>query len=171
MAGRDFTTAITVDKSPKEVFIALTNVRGWWSEEVVGDTDRPGAVFSYHYRDAHRCRLKIVGFIPEKKIVWYVLENYFDFVKDQTEWDDTEICFDIMQKGDKTELQFTHRGLVPGLECYDVCADAWTRCMNGSIRNLITTGTGNPHVKEKASPREPSPRNIRSSTRHGAPHA
>jgi len=52
--------------------------------------------------------------------------------------------FEIFKKGDKTEIRFTHQGLVPKLECYDSCADAWGSYIGGSLRSLITTGKGHP---------------------------
>jgi len=42
MNGQDFTAAFSVDQSPEEAFDAINNVRGWWSEEIEGSTDRLG---------------------------------------------------------------------------------------------------------------------------------
>jgi len=53
----------------------------------------------------------------------------------------------IERKGAKTELRFTHVGLVPAIECYGKCAGAWGFYINESLRNLITTGKGDPNEK------------------------
>ena len=39
MSSSDFRTTILVDNSANEVYAAINNVRGWWSEEIVGNTD------------------------------------------------------------------------------------------------------------------------------------
>src|ERR1051326_5867899 len=62
-----YTTTYTVDNSPEEVFATINNVRGWWSEEIEGSTDKLGAQFYYHYGDVHRCTLKISEFVPNQK--------------------------------------------------------------------------------------------------------
>jgi hypothetical protein len=149
MSTSDFTTSLLVDQSPKQVFDAINDVRGWWSEEIEGSTDKLNAEFTYHYEDVHRCKMQIIEFIPERKVVWLVLENYFKFTKDQTEWVGTKIHFDISEKEGKTQIRFTHRGLVPEYECYDICQNAWTNYIQNSLRNLITKGKGQPNGKDK----------------------
>ena len=146
MKDHNFTTAFTVIQTPEAAFAAIINVRGWWSEEIEGRTDKLGAEFKYHFRDIHRCKLKITELIPGKKIVWRVLDNYFNFTNDETEWTGTDIVFEISKKGDKTEVRFTHQGLVPDYECYDACSDGWRTYINGSLRSLIATGKGHPNV-------------------------
>ena len=133
----------------QQAFAAINNVRGWWSQAVEGDTDRLGAVFNYHYQDVHRATFQITEFVPAKKVTWHVLDNYFNFVKDKTEWTGTDIVFDIVPTGDKTEVHFTHVGLVPDYECYDVSSNAWSSYIAGSLRNLMTTGQGQPNPIEE----------------------
>lgn len=60
-----------------------------------------------------------------KMVVWHVSGSQLNFVKDKNEWTGTEIVFEINQKGSKTELRFTHVGLVPAFECYGGCSGAW----------------------------------------------
>jgi hypothetical protein len=75
-----------------------------------------------------------------------VQDNYFNFTQDETEWKDTRISFEISKRGDRTEVHFTHIGLVPQYECYDVCSNGWNTYINGSLHSLITTGKGLPNV-------------------------
>ena len=150
MSDKSFTTAILVDQSPKEVFDAVNDVRGWWSEEIDGRTDELGAVFEFHYQDLHRSTQKITEFVPGKKVVWHVTSAQLNFVEDKTEWVGTDIVFEIGKKGGKTELRFTHVGLVPRFQCYGDCSGAWGSYVNESLRELITTGKGRPERKEKA---------------------
>jgi hypothetical protein len=147
--NQNFTTTFSVEQTPEEVFDAINNVRGWWSEEIEGSTDKLGAEFKFHYKDLHRSTQKITELVPGKKVVWRVLDGRINFVKDKTEWNGTDIVFDIARKDDKTDVRFTHVGLVPALECYEDCSDAWGSYVNDSLRNLITTGKGQPEKKEK----------------------
>ena len=145
MSNQDYTATFSVSRSPKEVFDAINNPRGWWSVEIEGATNKVGSVFKYHYEDAHRCRIKVTELIPGKKVSWLVLDNYFNFTKDKSEWKGTRIDFDITKKGDKTEVRFIHHGLDPSYECYNVCSNAWGSYIKGSLRSLIMTGTGQPN--------------------------
>jgi len=141
----DLTYTILVDQTPEEVFNAVNNVRGWWSEEIEGGTEQLDDEFNYHFEDVHRCKMKIIESVPGKKIVWEVLENYFKFTKDSSEWTGNKIVFLINEKDGKTQLQFTQVGLVPEYECFDICRNAWGNYINNSLRNLITTGKGQPN--------------------------
>jgi hypothetical protein len=145
MENQNYTTTFLVDQSPKEAFDAITNVRGWWSENVEGGTAKLDDVFEYHYKDLHRCTMKLIEVVPGQKMVWLVLDNYFNFTTDKTEWIGTKVSFEISRKDNKTQVVFTHIGLVPAYECYDICFDAWTGYINGSLRNLIETGKGQPN--------------------------
>jgi uncharacterized protein YndB with AHSA1/START domain len=149
MSNQNYTTTITVDQSPEEVFAAINNVRGWWSEEIEGDTDRSGAEFKFHHKDLHRSTHQITEFVPGRKIVWHTTDSHIGFVNDKTEWNGTDIIFEIVRRGDKTELRFTHVGLVPAIQCYGDCSGAWGFYINESLCSLITTGKGQPEQKEQ----------------------
>lgn len=148
MDNQDLTASFEVSQNPKQVFDAITNVRGWWSENIEGGTRELNQEFIYEVKDLHRCTMRMTEFVPNQKVVWLVLDNYFSFVKDQSEWKDTKIVFEIQERGGKTRVQFTHQGLVPAHECYGICSDAWTGYITGSLHDLITTGKGKPNPKK-----------------------
>jgi len=148
MNNENYTSTIIVDNTPTEVFNAITNFRAWWSEEIEGKTDKVNETFFYHYKDVHLCKIKLIEIIPDKKLVYQVVDNQFNFTKDKSEWVNTKLIFDISTENGKTKLQFTHEGLVPEYECYEVCNDAWTSYIQGSLHSLITTGKGKPNPKE-----------------------
>jgi hypothetical protein len=97
----------------------------------------------------HRTTQKVTELLPGKKVAWHVVESYINFVADKTEWDGTDIVFEIARKGDKTELRFTHVGLVPAIECYGGCSGAWGFYIQESLRALIATGKGQPNEKAR----------------------
>jgi uncharacterized protein YndB with AHSA1/START domain len=156
MTDQSHTITTTVDRSPQEVFDAIVDVRGWWSQEVEGRTDQVGAEFRYRGHDdadtvEHRATIRVTELVPAQRVVWRVLENYMSFIDDQTEWVGTQIRFELTEQGGGTEIRFTHDGLVPRYECFDVCRDAWGFYVGESLVELITTGQGRP-----ISPSEPS---------------
>ena len=81
MNDQSLTTSFTVDQTPEEVFDAINNVRGWWSGEIDGRTDKLGEVFTYRYKDVHRTTQKITELVPGKKIVWHVVDARLNCVQ------------------------------------------------------------------------------------------
>jgi Activator of Hsp90 ATPase homolog 1-like protein len=148
MTDHSYTTMFTVAHTPEEAFAAINDVRGWWSEDIEGNTEQLGAEFKYRYRDVHRCKIRITESIRGEKVAWLVLDNFFSFTDDETEWKNTKIIFEISKVGDQTEIRFTHEGLVPEYECYDACSEGWSTYINGSLRALIETGKGRPNAGE-----------------------
>jgi hypothetical protein len=145
MENESFTTSYWVEQAPEAVFAAVNDVRAWWSGDIEGRTDVLGAEFTYAYQTFHQSTQKITEFVPGRKVVWRISESHLGFVEDEAEWNGTEVTFAIRRHGDKTELRFTHVGLIPALECFDKCARAWGFYIDESLRSLITTGKGVPN--------------------------
>jgi uncharacterized protein YndB with AHSA1/START domain len=148
MKKQDFTVSITVNATAQEVFNAINNVRGWWSGEpgIEGSTGKLGDEFTYRYEPYHYSKQKITEFVPGKKVVWTVTDSNLSFVKDKNEWTGTKIIFDISKKAGKTEVCFTHVGLVPKIECYDGCSNAWGQYIHESLFKLLTKEKEKPEL-------------------------
>jgi len=80
MTTDNFTVTLLADKTPEEVFKAITNVRKWWSgyysEQIDGNTEKLHDEFVFRAGDGVHCsKQKLVEVIPNKKIVWLVTDS------------------------------------------------------------------------------------------------
>ena len=149
MRDQNYTIVFTVDQTPEEVFNAINNVYGWWTETMEGSSQKLNDEFEVRFGDVHYSKQKLIEVIPGKKIVWFVTDSKLNFVKDKSEWTGTQIVFEIAEYGSKTEVRFTHVGLTPQYECCRACSNAWCGYITNSLNSLITTGEGQPTEKEE----------------------
>ncbi|GAA2799207.1 hypothetical protein [Nonomuraea dietziae] len=115
-----------MDRTPQEAFQAITDVRGWWSQEVEGVTDQVGGEFDYHYRTSTAAGSASPNSCGPEKVAWRVLENYFDFIDDQAEWKDTRGRLrDLEKEGRRRDPLHPRRTGSRSTSVYDVCTNAW----------------------------------------------
>ena len=149
MKQQDYHIRITVDADAHEVFESFNNVTLWWTENLEGSSQKLNDEFTVRFGDVHYSKQKLVEMVPDKKVVWLVKDSKLNFIKDKQEWTNTKIIFEIRTQNNQTQINFTHVGLVPDIECYHACSDAWSQYIQGSLLSLINTGKGKPTRKEK----------------------
>jgi len=152
VTDQSYTTRFIVEQSPYDVYRAINDVRGWWEETIVGRTHEVNDEFVHWVPGVHFARIRVDELLPGKRVVWRVLDNWMSFIDDQSEWKGTQVRFDIAATDGGTEVRFTHVGLTPADECFDVCRDAWGVYVTDSLRSLIATGVGKPSTNPDEAP-------------------
>ena len=147
MKQRDYHTSITVDATTHEAFESINNVSQWWTESLEGSSQKLNDEFTVRFGETF-VTVKIVELIPDRKIVWHVIDCNKPWLKDKKEWKDTKNSFEIFKNDNKTQINFTHLGLVPEIECFEVCSNAWSQYIQQSLWRLLITGKGQPDKKE-----------------------
>jgi uncharacterized protein YndB with AHSA1/START domain len=142
----DYSTTVTVQRPPAEVFAAIRDTRSWWNASIEGATADPGDEFGFEVQGLHRTRIRVTEVVPGERVEWLVIDNEFGFVEDHTEWVGNRMVFQLRPDQAGTTLTFTQHGLVPAYQCYDVCSNAWGFFISTSLRALAETGQGRPEV-------------------------
>ena len=143
MKQRDFNCRISANVSPSEAFDKISRVPEWWVTNIEGKTKILHDIFIYHHGQAS-VTFKIIEVVPDKKIVWLVTDCNIPYLKNIKEWNDTKAIWDISNKDSLTQIDFTHLGLVPDLECYQACERGWSLYIKESFFKFLTTGKGLP---------------------------
>lgn len=144
MKEQDYYTSITVDATANEAFDSINSVSKWWTENLTGSSQELNDEFTVSFGDVHMSKQKLVEVNTDKKVVWLVTDSKLNFIKDKNEWTNTKIVFEIAENGGKTQIRFTHIGLVPEVECYNSCTKGWDYYIKGSLFKLLTDGKGTP---------------------------
>jgi activator of Hsp90 ATPase-like protein len=140
-----YTTTFTVAATPAQVTAAVNDPRAWWMTDIVGATAHVGDEFSFDVPGVHWSRIRVTEMVPGELTVWQVVDGKVQFIADQDEWTGTEVRFEISPTPDGSRVRFIHAGLRPDGECYDACSAAWNLYAGQSLRNLLTTGEGQPN--------------------------
>jgi hypothetical protein len=147
MKNKDYSVSITVNATPEEAFNGVNSVTKWWTENLEGSSQNLNDEFTVRFGDVHMSKQKLVEVIPGRKVVWLITDSRLNFVKDKSEWTNMRISFDIAEKDGKTQIIFTQAGLVPEVECFGGCSNAWDHYIKGSLFKLLTEGKGVPELK------------------------
>jgi len=144
MEGKGFTATIELEKSSQDVFMPLLNdIPKWWTKDFEGQSTKLNDEFIIEHPGAHYSKQRLIEVVPNKKLVWLVTESHLNWLeKNKSEWTNTKMVFEVVTKGGKTVLKFTHEGLVPKLACYARCSQGWDMVIKEWLYNFITNGEG-----------------------------
>lgn len=143
MANKKFQLSITVNASAEEAMNKINQVNKWWAKKVKGKSEKLNDKFTTDFGETF-VDFKIIELVPNKKVVWKVIDSNLHWINNKKEWNGTEVVFEISEKKNSTLLVFTHIGLGPDFECYADCETGWNEHIGVSLMNFINEGKGLP---------------------------
>jgi len=143
MQKQDFHLTVNVQSSASEALNKINHVNQWWAKNVIGSSDKRGDKFTVDFGKTF-VDFQISELIPEKKVVWKVTDCNLHWIDNKKEWNGTEVVFELSEKKNTTQINFTHIGLVPQSECFGNCEAGWTEHITVSLVKLINEGKGDP---------------------------
>ena len=84
MKKQDYTTTITVNATAQKAFNSINSVSKWWTENLEGSSQKLNDEFTVRFGETF-ITIKIVELIPDKKILWHVIDCYKHWLKDKKE--------------------------------------------------------------------------------------
>jgi uncharacterized protein YndB with AHSA1/START domain len=144
----DYERSFTIKATPATVYDALTTpsgLRGWWTHDC-DITSEVGDTIHFRFGPTHK-DMRIEKLEPRREVQWLCTGAHIGCAQftHKDEWVGTRIAFHLTPEGDgRIRLNFQHAGLVPALECYDLCSDGW-RYFLDSLLQFAETGHGTPY--------------------------
>ena len=143
---------LVIEAAPSAVYAAIATqegLRAWWTPTCTADAHAGGRAHFEFGRT--QTDMSIEQLDVNRGVRWFCTRAYIasDTLEANAEWVGTEIVFRLTPTIDgRTRLDFEHVGLVPALECYDLCRSGWNHFL-ASLQQLVETGRGTPWVVEQ----------------------
>jgi len=143
MKNKNYHKTIKVNASAEETLEKIAQVNLWWAKKVKGKAKKLNDKFTVDFGETF-VDFQISELVPNKKVVWKVTDCNLHWIDNKKEWNGTEVVFEISEKKNSTQMDFTHVGLVPETESYKDCESGWDEHVGESLLKLINEGKGMP---------------------------
>ncbi len=150
MKDNDYKRTITVDASPDDVYRALTTGYANWWTTCNRDLNKVGDRIKFTFLpNVSYWTLEARILEPNRTVELDCVEAYHKITDKpdapETEWLGSTVRWKIELHADHTDIHFTHDGLTPELDFYDVCESGWDLFFVDSLKSYLDTGVGKPH--------------------------
>ena len=144
----DFSRTIICPVNAKQAYNAITReMSNWWTPmsglfEHTGDLAKTGfggeSYWVFKARTLNRPVLIELDCVESRMLM--------DNLDDPEEWLGTTLRFEISGVEGNAKIVFTHIGLDPAMQCYDVCEGGWDHYIPGSLRDYLHGRGGKPNT-------------------------
>ena len=143
MNTQDYTCSIQTSASLAVAYDRIARVSEWWAKNFSGSARKPGDRFTVRFGTTF-VDFAISEAVPERKIVWQVVNCHLPWLQDKTEWNGTSASWEILAQNGLTSVNFTHHGLTPEVECFKASEKGWDGHVKTSLLNFLNEGKGFP---------------------------
>jgi len=142
---QDYGAEISAKVTPEEAFDKIGCVPEWWAKNFEGKSRNVNDEFTVRFKSGDRYKIRILEIDPDKRIVWDIVDAFQWWVKNSSEWTGTKIVWKIRREKDGgVSIDMTHVGLVPAMECFNLCKKGWDYLMHESLSRYLIEGKGFP---------------------------
>jgi len=146
MPGQSYSTEILISAKPELVYKAITeNIDKWWTE-LSSPAVQVGNRLVVRFEMNTSWVMTVSEANPNRSLNWKVVEANHDLenLSKKDEWKGTTIKWEIVENKNGSKVTLTHQGLVPKLECFEICQTGWNYFL-GSLKDYLETGKGYPY--------------------------
>lgn len=143
-----FEISIHSQSSVGDVFECLTTgLRQWWSDRIEGESRAIGDVFMVRFDGSYKT-FCVEDLAPGERVIWKCVDSHLDLAEltNRSEWNGTNLRWEIERSEGKSHLRLSHEGLSPKLQCFEACKNGWSQFVHGSLLSLLNGKGGHPFV-------------------------
>ena len=152
MFANSYTREIIVSNTPSAAYRALTTEFDKWWTVSSGRVTAEGDIITFRFNPTY-WTMRVTKLVPNKCVELECTEAHHIHeglpASVLKEWERTKLKWDIQQEGNKTKISFVHEGLVPSLNCYEICEMGWDHFFVNSLKKYLDSGEGNPGAIEE----------------------
>ena len=149
MSEPSYSTDILISAKPESVYQAITKeIDKWWTD-LSNQAEQVGDQLAVRFEKTTTWVMTVIEVFPNRSLAWKVAEANHDVesLTKRDEWKGTTIKWQIAENEIGSKVTLIHQGLVPALECYEMCEAGWDYFL-GSLKSLLETGRGYPYQEK-----------------------
>lgn len=148
----DYQNGLIINTKRDVLYNATTHkIDAWWGRTDIHKQLKLGDEFSVFFEEGTVWKFKIIELIHDEKVVWNCIEAHHKIVgleNIEEEWLNSQLVWRFEKmSNNEVLLVFEHIGLIPLLNCYEVCNKGWNYFLK-SLKQYAETGVGTPNIIE-----------------------
>ena len=143
----NYTREIVVSSTPAAAYKALTTGFDKWWTTGTNQITETGDKITFKFGPSYWV-MRAIKLVSESMVELECIEAHHlhDGLPSSilNEWKGSKLKWEIQKRKEKTKIVLVNEGLVPSLECYEVCEQGWDYFFVISLQLYLDTGEGSP---------------------------